>query len=161
MNNTSPTSPLSLSNSSDGSSNHHDNVLTSANSAQPRELHVLNEIRSHHNSQPDPIRPTHYSNALKFSLRGNGSPQVYSPEHEFCPQLLISHPTGILPVGQTSSRHHKTQPDQPVHPDSHSSQLGELLTCCLIGKIWGDPIPISAIIHKTKKDWYFVKGQVD
>ncbi|KAJ8422986.1 hypothetical protein Cgig2_013879 [Carnegiea gigantea] len=27
--------------------------------------------------------------------------------------------------------------------------------------IWGDLIPIPAIIHKTKKDWYFVKGQVD
>ena len=24
-----------------------------------------------------------------------------------------------------------------------------------------DPIPIPVIIHKTMKDWYFVKGQVD
>ncbi|KAJ8433859.1 hypothetical protein Cgig2_032070 [Carnegiea gigantea] len=44
MNNPSPTSLLSLSNSSDCSSNHHDNVPTGANSAQPRELPVLNEI---------------------------------------------------------------------------------------------------------------------
>lgn len=46
-------------------------------------------------------------------------------------------------------------------PGSHPSQLDELLACCLIGKIWGDPLPIPAIIHKTKKDWHFVKGQVD
>jgi len=25
----------------------------------------------------------------------------------------------------------------------------------------GDPLPIPTIIHKTRKDWYFVKGHVD
>ena len=25
----------------------------------------------------------------------------------------------------------------------------------------GDPVPIPAIIHKTKKDWHFVKGHID
>jgi len=39
--------------------------------------------------------------------------------------------------------------------------MEELLNCCLIGKIWGDHLPIPAIIHKIKKEWVFVKGQVD
>ena len=32
---------------------------------------------------------------------------------------------------------------------------------CLLGKPWGDPIPLSIIISKTRKDWGFLKGQLD
>jgi len=48
-----------------------------------------------------------------------------------------------------------------MSPKPHTSHMDELLACCLIGKIWGDLLPLTAIIHKTKKDWYFVKRQVD
>lgn len=161
MKNPSPTPSLSLSNSSYGSSNHHDNVPSSANSTKPRELSMLDGIQPHHNSQPTPNRPNLYTNALKFGLGGNGSPQVPPLEPELCPQLLRSHPTGILPVGHTPFQYHNTQSDQSTQLDPPPSHLNELLACCLIGKIWGDPVPLPAIIYKTKKDWHFIKGQVD
>lgn len=37
----------------------------------------------------------------------------------------------------------------------------ELITCCLRGKIWGEPVPIPAIIHCTQNEWKFVKGQIE
>ena len=93
-------------------------------------------------------------------MPGNGNPQVPLREPKFCPQLLRSNPTGLLSIGQPS--HHPAQPDtKPIPLDPHPTNMDELLACCIIGKIWGDPIPLPAIIHKTKKDWYFVKGQVD
>jgi len=39
--------------------------------------------------------------------------------------------------------------------------MDELIALCLLGQIWGDHVPLSAIIHKTKNDWKFPKGQVD
>ncbi|KAJ8424545.1 hypothetical protein Cgig2_010845 [Carnegiea gigantea] len=74
---------------------------------------------------------------------------------------LEGNPTGILPIGPSHPLKQKAHSDQPVPSGPHCSQLDELLACCLIGKIMGDPLPISAIIHKTIKDWYFVKGHVD
>ncbi|KAJ8438410.1 hypothetical protein Cgig2_004520 [Carnegiea gigantea] len=46
-------------------------------------------------------------------------------------------------------------------PYPHPIHMSELLACCVMGKIWGDPVPLPAIIHNTKKDWSFVKGHVD
>jgi len=43
----------------------------------------------------------------------------------------------------------------PSHPPFSLSSL------CLLGKPWGDPIPLSIIMSKTRKDWGFVKGQLD
>jgi len=34
-------------------------------------------------------------------------------------------------------------------------------TLCLLGKLWGETIPLSVVISKTRKDWGFIKGQVD
>ena len=36
-----------------------------------------------------------------------------------------------------------------------------LSTLCLLGKPWGDPIPLHIIMSKTRKDWGFIKGQLD
>lgn len=79
MNNLSPTSPFSFSNNSDCGSNHHDNVPISSNSSQLRELPLLDGIRPHNYSQLDPIRPTHYANALKFDLGGGVMVILKSP----------------------------------------------------------------------------------
>jgi len=39
-----------------------------------------------------------------------------------------------------------------------SSNMDELAALCLLGQIWGDSVPLLAIIHKTKSDWRFLKG---
>ena len=39
--------------------------------------------------------------------------------------------------------------------------MDELNALCLLGQIWGDHVPLSAIIYKTKNDWKFLKGQVE
>jgi len=31
----------------------------------------------------------------------------------------------------------------------------------LLGKIWGETVPLAAIIHRTRNEWKFTKGQVD
>jgi len=39
--------------------------------------------------------------------------------------------------------------------------MEKLMVCCLLGKIWGEPLPLPPTIHKTKADWKFLKGQVE
>ena len=41
-----------------------------------------------------------------------------------------------------------------------SNNMDELAAICLLGQIWGDSLPLPAIIHKTKSDWRFLKGLV-
>ena len=36
-----------------------------------------------------------------------------------------------------------------------------MYTLCLLGKPWGESIPLSIVMSKTRKDWGFIKGQVD
>ena len=88
---------------------------------------------------------------------GHGHSQIPTPEPKFRSQLLEGNTAGLIRIGQTS---HCNQPEiePPLAPYPQSSHMEELLNCCLIGKIWGDPLPLPAIIHKTKKDWFFVKG---
>jgi len=76
MTSPSPTSPLALTNSSDGSSDHHDNIFTYTNTSQPKELPMLDRVRPHNNSQSDPTRHTPYADASNSVWGGNGNPQV-------------------------------------------------------------------------------------
>ena len=39
--------------------------------------------------------------------------------------------------------------------------LDDLITLCLLAKIWGEPIPLPLIISKTKLDWKHVKGMIE
>jgi len=32
---------------------------------------------------------------------------------------------------------------------------------CLLGKLWGETVPLAVVMAKTRKDWGFVKGQLD
>lgn len=163
MNTLSPSSPLSLDNSLDGSPDHNHNVPPPAHLAQSRELPVLDGVRLNHHSQSPTAKPKPYADALKFGLGGgcHGHSQVPPPKSKFCSQFPGSNTTGLLSVGQTSHSTDLPNPDPSLPQNPHPSQQEELLNCCLIRKIWGDPLPIPTIIHKTKKDWCFVKGQVD
>ncbi|KAJ8423953.1 hypothetical protein Cgig2_008821 [Carnegiea gigantea] len=71
MNSSSPTSPLSLANSSDGSFDHHDNVSTTVHTSQPRELSLLDGIRPYNNSQPDSTTHSPYVDAFEFGVGKN------------------------------------------------------------------------------------------
>jgi len=42
-----------------------------------------------------------------------------------------------------------------------NESIVEFSVCCLIGKIWGESIPLAAIIHRTRNEWKFTRGQID
>jgi len=102
MNNSSPSSFLSLANSPDGSPDHHDNVSVTAHTTQPRELPLLNGVQSHSNCRSDSTRNDPYAGALKFGVGGNGNSQVPTLEAKLCPQFPRGNLTGIPPLGRTS-----------------------------------------------------------
>uniref|UniRef100_A0A7C9CS46 Uncharacterized protein n=1 Tax=Opuntia streptacantha TaxID=393608 RepID=A0A7C9CS46_OPUST len=39
------------------------------------------------------------------------------------------------------------------HPQPHTASMH---TLCLLGKLWGETIPLSVVISKTQKDWGFI-----
>ncbi|KAJ8438729.1 hypothetical protein Cgig2_013775 [Carnegiea gigantea] len=103
MNNSLPTSPLSLANSPNGSPNHNDSVPITAHTTQPGELPLLDEIRPHYHCQPNSARTNPYVDALKYGMGSNSSSQILSPEPKLCSQLSgdITHP---LPASLTIAR---------------------------------------------------------
>lgn len=161
MNKSSSTAPLLLNNNSDGSSDHHDNISITTRTVQPRELPLLDGIRPHNNCQSHTTRTNSYADTLKFCVGGTGNSQVPTSEPPLRSQPSRGNLTGVLPLGQTFHLPEQQNTDPPMSPYPQPSHMEELLACCLIGKIWGDPHPLPAIIYKTKKDWFFVKGQVD
>ena len=138
MTNLSLTSPLSLPNSSDGSSNYQYNVPTSNHPIQPREPPLLEGIRPQTNSQSDSDIHITYVDALKFDLGANGNPQVPPSEPKPCTTLPRNHSTMLLSIGQSSYQATQVESDPPMPhlpPPPPLIHMEELLNCCLLGKI--------------------------
>ena len=52
-------------------------------------------------------------------------------------------------------------PSSPIPTRNLSNSIDEFTACCLLGKIWGESVPLPVMIHRTRNDWRFIKGQVD
>jgi len=52
-------------------------------------------------------------------------------------------------------------PTIPLPAKGPGPSIVELSAYCLLGKIWGEAVPLSAIIHRTRNEWKFTKGQID
>ena len=137
----SPTSPLSLSSSSDGSIDVQDGFPSASHSPQPGVPSVLDGCRSDHLSQSPHRQLLTYSDILKLGVGSDGSPNVPSSESQLYPNLRECQPSGVLSVGcgecSGLPRQPKTRP--PIAPQSASPiPSDELLACCPLGRIWGN-----------------------
>lgn len=45
-------------------------------------------------------------------------------------------------------------------PSSPIEHMEELIALLLLGKVWGEYVPLPAVNNKTKSDWKFIRGQV-
>lgn len=128
----SPTSPMSLSSNSNGSTDMQDIVPPANSATQPPITTLLDGGRLNHPSQPDqPYQPS-YSDILKLGVGSDGGSHQCSAQLESSSQLRACLPLGVLPVSASSS---KVIPSS-LPKDLPSSE--ELLACCLLGKIWGN-----------------------
>uniref|UniRef100_A0A7C9F5N3 DUF4283 domain-containing protein n=1 Tax=Opuntia streptacantha TaxID=393608 RepID=A0A7C9F5N3_OPUST len=65
-------------------------------------------------------------------------------------------------MGDSSNPSHEipsVNHSQPKH--SSAINIDEFSAMCLLGKVWGEAITLSAIIHRTRNDWKFTKGQIE
>ncbi|KAJ8433061.1 hypothetical protein Cgig2_015424 [Carnegiea gigantea] len=85
--------------SPDSSPDHHDNIPVIAHTTQPRELLLLDGVRSYNNCQSDSTRNCPYVGALKFGVGGNSNSQVPILQPKLCPQFSRGNLIGILPLG--------------------------------------------------------------
>ena len=83
----------------------------------------------------------------------SSNPHTSLPEAPVLPSSSLNQ---ALPVSGS-------QEDSPIlNPsDAIAQNMTDLTALCLLGQIWGDHVPLSAIIYKTKNDWKFLKGQVE
>jgi len=95
-------------------------------------------------TMPSSSCPASFAEAL--ILGGGGS----------CPVSTLG-TTSPLPLVSEVAPPPVSAPSDP-HTPSHSTSMHSL---CLLGKPWGEPIPLSIVISKTRKDWGFAKGQID
>jgi len=163
MNNLSPRSPLSPLNDSNGSStNMQNNVFPGGNDAQSQNPFLLVGVRPHHPNQPsESSRPT-FANALKLGLGSSSGAFQPPPEPEPCVQYGAPEPPRVLLKGDSSKpSDHSTPPTISLPEKGPAPSIVELSACCLLGKIWGEAVTLSAIIHRTRNDWKFTKWQID
>jgi len=90
--------------------------------------------------QPHSVASATFAEALILGGSGQGSGPNSS---------VLSH----LPSASSSE-----QVPLAAHSVSPSASMHSL---CLLGKPWGEAIPLTIIKSKTHKDWGFVKGQID
>ena len=106
-------------------------------------------------------RPS-FAEATKFGVGSlDSAPHTYPPSGHSSPLSASSSlPSSSLKKSLTSNNCVGEPPTSAPLP-SIVQNMDELTALCLLGQIWGDHVPLSAIIHKTKNDWKFLKGQVD
>uniref|UniRef100_A0A7C9CSY6 DUF4283 domain-containing protein n=1 Tax=Opuntia streptacantha TaxID=393608 RepID=A0A7C9CSY6_OPUST len=92
---------------------------------------VLSRTESLRVSSPPPAPKASFSEALALGLGGSGKSSA----------------------GPSVQSEHQSAP-------AHNSPVS-MSSLCLLGKPWGDPIPLAIIMSKTRKDWGFIKGQID
>jgi len=163
MSNLSPRAPLSFDSDSNGSSSELQNDGSiSHHFAQPLGTTVLAGSGPNHSAQPtEPIRPT-FSDTLKFGVGSYGSGSQPTVESKPGLQPRPSEFVGVFLKGGSS---HQLPPQSlsgtPLPNHSVSNSLETFVSCCLLGKVWGESVPLPAIIHRTKNNWKFVKGQLE
>ena len=78
------------------------------------------------------------------------------------PQYGLSQPLGNFLKGDSSTLSSQTPPSvSSLLSKTPVETITEFSAYCLLGKIWGEIIPLSAIIHITRNEWKFTKGQSD
>ncbi|KAJ8433096.1 hypothetical protein Cgig2_020592 [Carnegiea gigantea] len=148
----SSTSPLSVTYSEHGDNDNNNLDSPICDSSKPSGLHTVGGGRGDNpRSLLQKMEPS-YAQAMKFSSpdpRG-ASPSLSSPDHVTYPQL--GNPQSPDLCAQESPCF--GPPASP--PVEH---MEELMALCLLGKIWGDYVPLPAIINKTRADWRFLSSQ--
>jgi len=117
---------------------------------------------SDHQCQPTVLPRTSYAKATAFGLGCSDNPSHSTPSSSANPPLPTTKISPSSPVAQNLPI--SSNPEVSILPKSPTNitqNMDELNALCLLGQIWGDHIPLSAIISKTKNDWKFLKGQVD
>ncbi|KAJ8453393.1 LOW QUALITY PROTEIN: hypothetical protein Cgig2_008277 [Carnegiea gigantea] len=128
MNRLSPTFPLSLDSSPDGSPDHNHTVPNPTHIAQLGELPTLDGVLPCHHSQPNSTRPRRYAVALKFGLGSHGHSQVSPPEPKLRFQFPGSEPSG-RPTAQTEQHGIlSSRPNVMPNQGELSSESDPLLT---------------------------------
>ena len=155
---------LALNNSPNGSLDHQNHVSPPSDPTKSGVTAVLDGSRCNSSGQPTPVRPVSYSDTLKLGVGSHGCTKMPYSESEFCPDLRQSQPTRNFSLGRWPKSNVNDPLPENYPPNLHqppSISLEELLACCLLGKIWGEPLPLPAIIHRTRNEWKCVKGQVE
>lgn len=119
--------------------------------------------RSNNDSYPsEPTRPS-FSTTLKLGVRGTFSTHLPTSDPKSHSLIPGSNPHGQLGVNIASSSSHPQHDPLMLEllPPPPTINMEELKASCLLGKILGDLVPLHPIIHKTKSDWKFIKGQVE
>ena len=153
-----PTSPPSFNSNSDGSSNLQDTISSDNPPTQHSVTPMLDGGRPDHSGNPHQPQHSCYSDALKFGVGSHDGNHQCPNQLESNAQRRTSSPPRIILIGESSTTGPKTIPPPPQ--TKAMPCIEELITCCLLGKIGEEPVPIPAIIHRTRNEWKFVKGQI-
>uniref|UniRef100_A0A7C8YQJ1 DUF4283 domain-containing protein n=1 Tax=Opuntia streptacantha TaxID=393608 RepID=A0A7C8YQJ1_OPUST len=72
-----------------------------------------------------------------------------------------SDPANINPTLNPQDNKVAQSPMSPPSDSHNQTHSASMHTLCLLGRPWGEAIPLPIVISKTRKDWGFVKGQLD
>ncbi|KAJ8434464.1 hypothetical protein Cgig2_006270 [Carnegiea gigantea] len=97
-------------------------------------------------------------------MGGHSGPKISTTEPELCSKFRQSKPSENFSVGQSSNSHipnPQSQHPTPQIPQQSPLNLDQLIACYLLGKVWGEPLSLPAIIHRTRNEWKSVRGHME
>lgn len=158
----SATESLSPTSSENGA---HDNLNQDpppSSATQSKYTHSMGRGGSDHPCNPTEKGQISYAKVTKFGMGCTAHSSNPCPEKSIDSPLSPSVPLPAHVIGDTGP----TEPriNDPLlfgpPPTPLVEHMEELIALCLLGKVWGESVPLPNIINKTKKDWKFIRGHV-
>ncbi|KAJ8437740.1 hypothetical protein Cgig2_009455 [Carnegiea gigantea] len=158
----SSTEPLSITNSENGDNENLNQISSLSDTSKSHTLYPVGGSRSDHICIQTEKTRLSYAKMTTFVMGCSSNPSHPTVSLTAHPPLPSSTPHSNLEIGNSSSPDLKANEPPCFGPPASPpvEHVEELIALCLLGKVWGEYVPLPAIINKTKADWKFIRGQV-
>ncbi|KAJ8419841.1 hypothetical protein Cgig2_031786 [Carnegiea gigantea] len=162
MSSNSSTEPLSITNSKNGDNENLNQISSVSDTSKSQTPYPVGGSRSDHTCIQTEKTRLSYAKTMTFSVECSSNPSHPTVSLIAYPPLPSSTLHSYPEIGNSSSpdlrANERTCFGPPASPPIE--HMEELTALCLSGKVWGQYVPLLAIINKTKADRKFIRGQV-
>ena len=152
MSSNSSTEPLSIANFENGDNENLNQISSISDTSKSQALYPVGRSRSDHTCIQTEKTRLSYSKTTTFSVGCSSNPSYPTVLLTAGPLLPSSTPHSYPEIGNSSSLDLKANEPPCFGPSASPlvEHMEELTALCLLGKMWGEYVPLTAIINRLK-----------